>query len=138
MKNIILAAMLLSSFAQAQVVQCEGTNPRVAKASLTVTLNDEGQVQKAVWHYQRLWDEPSPAVDTELNVKEVEEAVLGYQRFNFLFAHHNTVIKVSADADIFGGVAEADHDSDPFQGVLFYQRGNGNSTIDRFQVQCHK
>ncbi len=79
----------------------------------------------------------------ELNPTDIQEASIQYRRLNFIFGHHNTVIKLSADSDIFGGDAESPTDSEgraPYRGYLSYESGNGPDTHAKYliPVSCAK
>jgi hypothetical protein len=144
MKSIFSLLFLSSSAFAASpaftgTVVCTGVNPHVNKITFTLTIDDKGAAKSSMT-YQNIQEdgEQHAPNSSDFDPRDILEATLGYQRVNFTFGHHNTVVKVSADGDIFGGASEKDDENAPFQGVLFYESGNGNASIDRFQITCRK
>ncbi|MGZ3655704.1 MAG: hypothetical protein ACXWR1_16555 [Bdellovibrionota bacterium] len=143
MKILLIALALSSPFAraasEAAKVTCTGVNPHVNQVSFTLSVNDKG-APTATMIYTDLTDDGTtkPPYNDAFDPRDISEATIDYQRLNFVFAHHNTVVKVSADGDIFGGASANDNELDPYNGVLFYQSGNGNAAIERFQIVCRK
>ncbi|MGZ3694609.1 MAG: hypothetical protein ACXWQO_10540 [Bdellovibrionota bacterium] len=134
---LLFTAMPVFASSDPGKVVCEGMNPRVDKVSFTLEVSDKGEA-KASATYQSITDdgEAKDPWNAEFNPKEMSEASIGFQHLAFVFAHHNTVWKVIADSDIYGGASE--DEKTPYNGVLFLQTGNGNSSISRFNIVCRQ
>jgi hypothetical protein len=90
--------------------------------------------------YSIAMDQNSAPEVHNLKVNEAHEARIGYRRLNFVWIHHNTVIKVSADADIFGGTIRGIEEDayDSYKGVLYMEFGNdeNNKIRDTYRITC--
>jgi hypothetical protein len=120
-------------------VNCKGVNPLVNKIDLTLTVDEKG-VGSASALYTSLSDdgEEHKPVELEFIARDMQDPAIDFQHASFIFAHHNTVAKLVADGDIFGGSTEDFKETAPFNGVFFYQSGNANSAISRWNVVCRK
>ena len=75
----------------------------------------------------------------DVNPKDIFMAEIGYQSVAFEEGHHNTIIKLLGDADIFGSSSDDATEKSPYKGVLYLQTGNGeNPTKEKFEVTCTK
>lgn len=143
MKTILLSAILstltFTSMADDTeinrgVVTCYGHESNT-QVILKVIVNPEVSATFAVG----MLDYPTMPEELELNPKEIQEASIGYQHLSFIFGHHNTVIKVMADGDIFGSESDDLSQNTPYYGKLFFQTGNSETPLIRtFDVTCVK
>lgn len=135
---LTVAAAPVFAASDAGKVVCEGVNPRVNKVTFSLEVNGRG-TPTASAVYEDLSDQNAePPWTAEFKREDMIEASIGFQHLTFIFGHHNTVWKVLADADIFGGASQTDNENDPYRGVLFLQSGNSKSSIHRFNVTCKK
>jgi hypothetical protein len=75
----------------------------------------------------------------ELSFKDIQEATIQYRRLNFVFGHHNTVYKLSADSDVFGGEPENLDERSPYRGVFIHQSTNVDfPKIEKVRMTCTK
>jgi hypothetical protein len=63
-------------------------------------------------------------------------ATLGWQYANLAHGHHNTIVKLMADGDIFGRPTRDDSSAAPFLGKLYVQTGNDSPSKELFKVTC--
>lgn len=75
----------------------------------------------------------------EINPQDIYLATIGFQRVAFEMGHHNTIIKLLGDGNIFGGNTNEATERTPYKGKLYLETGNGeNPTKQIFDVTCKK
>lgn len=72
----------------------------------------------------------------DVNPSDIMAASVGWQFANFAHGHHNTILKLMADGDIFGRPTRDDSSAAPYYGRLFLQTGNDRPTKESFKVAC--
>ena len=142
MTKIFLALLLLSPLAALAAstddafhgwVECSGR-----AATVTVDLKFGVFVGGNSAHFSYV-DSKNPSQPWVFNVnpKEIMAATVGPQYANFAHGHHNTVIKLMADGDIFSRPTRDKSPSARYFGKLFLQTGNGDHPQKQvFKVTC--
>jgi hypothetical protein len=125
--------------ADAQQVTCTGEIPGTESVTLTAQLTAEGAKYSA-YKFQNLSDPTQdPWANDSVNPAETDELFIGYARFNYFFGHHNTLITVTADGDVFGyaNVGETAENNSGYRGKLVLWSGPGDNPQRKiFDVIC--